>query len=545
MTNDRNLIRLACVLFAAKLVMLMVLAMNTRFVMDEFWQFGQSKYLWAGFYDTIWPVKSVGYALWYWPAHWLGWDATSTLLAGRVLAVGTVTATLGVVFATSRALGFSRMAALVSLILLLSVSTYMERSFRLRSETPAILFAALALWLLVAADGLPRLGRIAWAGLMTGCAFLCTQKAIYFNGALGLGLVTAFWLHASLPRAVVAGAVLFVGWAVALLVYGFVFGGFDLLAVLWHLAIGPADLAMNGGSLYKGLGQFIGQTLGRNIAVYSIFFIGLLLALTKLRRNAPGVTIAAVFTAILTALVFTHNQPWPYVFVMALPFLALWGSVLWMRFVARPERMTISLFAVMLVVMSSFVRNISYLDHNNQMQLDVIRSAETIVGPNGTYFDGIGMLPTHFESPRRWLDRSAIAQIEARRDDVVEALAATPPDLIIETSRTDRLPEAFAAWVAARYVMLAPGLLVPGKSLTPNVSATLIVAVPGRFVLEDPSQRLLIDSAPVHLPVDLAPGTYTLATVSADAPTRLIPEGVAIPARQAPRAPLFSAIYTR
>lgn len=567
-------------LLAAKVALLVVMSVNTRFVADEFWQFGQSKFLWAGFYDTIWPVKAQGYALWYWPAHWLGRDATSTLMAGRLLAVLTVAATLGVLFAISRALGFSRVAAVVSLLLLLSVSTYMERSFRLRSETPAILFAALSVWVLVAADGLPRIGRAMAAGVLTGCAFLCTQKAVYFNVALGLGLVTAVWLHAGVLPALRQGVGLVAGWGLALLGYALLFGGADALGVLWHLAVGPADLALKGGAYYEGMERYIVQTLSRNGLAYAVFVAGLVLVLTGLRHRAPAVVLAAVFTATLTGFVFAHNQPWPYVFAMALPFLALWAPVVWTRCVdrgadtaagptthrghpppavrahpagsaslstglVRRHRRTLALLVVGTIVGAGFVRSVAYLEHDNRHQIDRIRTAETILGPTGTYFDGIGMLPTHVQTPRRWLDVRAIARIRAGQDDLVEALAATPPDLIIETSRTDRLPEAFASWVAARYVAVAPGLLVPGTILRPESAATLTVVAPGWFTLEDPTHRLMVDGSPVRLPVKLAPGTHTLRIVGANAPTRLLPRGVTVPARQTQRAPLFSGAYTR
>ncbi len=543
--SNKSLIWLVCVLFAAKLVMLVVLAVNTRFVMDEFWQFGQSKYLWAGFYDTIWPVKSVGYALWYWPAHWVGWDAASTLVAGRLLAVGTVLATLGVLFATSRALGFSRISALVSLVLLLSVSTYMERSFRVRSETPAILCSALSLWVVVAGGGLPRPGRIALAGVLTGCAFLCTQKAVYFNGALGLGLVAAFWLHGTLPRAVSAAAALLAGWAVALLSYSLVFGGSNALAVLRQLVFGPANLAMSGGELFSDLDEYIWQTLNRNILIYGIFLIGLLLAMVNLTKNSPEITLAAVFTAVLTVLVFSHNQPWPYVFAMCLPFLSLWTPVFLSRVMTHATLRVAAVGIFVLVVLYSFGRNVSYFTHENHWQLEVIRTAESLIGPDGTYFDGIGMLPTHFEAPRSWLDKPAIARIETGQVDIVAALASTPPDLIIETYRTDRLPAAYKDWVERRYVALAPGLLVPGTVVPASDPVTLTVVKPGRFTLEDPSHRLILDGVPAHLPVDLAPGIYSLMLDGTGGPTRLFPDGLAVPERQKPRFPLFRAVYSR
>lgn len=544
--EEINLMRLVCVLFATKLVVLIVLALNTLFVMDEFWQFGQSKYLWNGFYETIWPVKSVGYALWYAPAHELGWDATSTLLAGRLWAVSTVLATCAVIAAIGRALGYSWLATIMVLVLLLSVSTYMERSFRLRSETPATLFAALSLWVVVRRPALPGLRAILSAGVFTGFAFLCTQKAVYFNLGLGLGLVTVFLRDGGMVAALRAGVVLLAGWALALLAYGVLMGGANAVVVLRQVFMGPVELATTGGSLYEGLEQFIVQTLSRNLPLYLIFGAGLLLALTRWKTRSPGALLLAVFTAVITALIFTHNQPWPYIFAMALPFLALWAPLAWDHLIASgPKRKTADLIVIALVVLFSFARNLSYLDHANAEQLELIRTSESILGPDDTYFDGIGMLPTHADTPRRWLDAPGIARVRDGRDDLMAALGETPPDLIIETYRTDGLPPAFAAWKEAHYVAIAPGLWVPGSRVLPGEEATLQVLKDTRFDLAGDAAQLYINDAATDLPTQLTPGSYRLTAPGANAPVLVLPEGTPVPNHRAPRKPLFLDVYTR
>ena len=119
---------------AVKLAFFFILAVNTQFVMDEFWQFGQSKYLGNGFFETIWPAKAVGYAVFFDLAHWIGWDATSALIAGRLTTAALSVATVGIVYKIARKLGHSRIEALLSVLLLLCMSTFIERAFRLRAE---------------------------------------------------------------------------------------------------------------------------------------------------------------------------------------------------------------------------------------------------------------------------------------------------------------------------------------------------------------------------------------------------------------------------
>jgi len=199
------------------------------------------------------------------------------------------------------------------------------------------------------------------------------------------------------------------------------------------------------------------------------------------------------------------------------------------------------------VVLVSLARNIAYLDHDNRAQLTVVRAAEALLGPGGTYFDGIGMLPNHFDTPRRWLDLPGIAKVTTGRDDLIAALQETPPDLIIETTRTDRLPKAFAAWVSARYVSAAPGLLVPGAALSPGETVFLTVERPTRFRVYSggPAPDIAIDGRRRALPVSLAPGTYLIAWPDGAASARLMPDGLDLPDRPVARQPLFEGVYTR
>src|SRR5688500_14475418 len=63
-------------IIVAKVILLFILAWNTRFVMDEFVQLGWAKYLGNGLFETVWHPKAVGYVIFYKLAHLIGWDAT-------------------------------------------------------------------------------------------------------------------------------------------------------------------------------------------------------------------------------------------------------------------------------------------------------------------------------------------------------------------------------------------------------------------------------------------------------------------------------------
>ena len=170
---------------ALKLLLLFVLAWNSRFVMDEFWQLGQSKFLFEGLFDTMWPGKAVGFALFYEPVHWFGLEAGPTMLAGRLQTALLACATVAMVYACARAIGEDKTRSLLIVLVLLSFSTFMERIFRTISEPLAVFFAVGAL-LTVLRGNLDRRTPLFLAGVLAGLSFLATQKAVYFDVALGI-----------------------------------------------------------------------------------------------------------------------------------------------------------------------------------------------------------------------------------------------------------------------------------------------------------------------------------------------------------------------
>lgn len=258
--------------------------------------------------------------------------------------------------------------------------------------------------------------------------------------------------------------------------------------------------------------------------------------------------LAAIFTLIVTGFTFAHNQPWPYIFTLCLPLLALWAPVLWEWIVATtPKRRKVGPTLVALLVLISFGRNVGHLDHSNTEQLKLVRTAEAILGPEGTYFDGIGMLPDVPQAPRNWLDKPSIARVKSAPEVLLNALQRTPPDLIIETYRTDYLPQTFKDWVADRYFAVAPGLLVQGAALVRGAAATLTVIEDTRLIVSSATNlpELQVNGADVTTPILLSAGTYEVLWSGGKDQVQILPEGTPIPERQTLRQPLFTHIYTR
>ncbi|GFE66214.1 hypothetical protein KIN_32880 [Litoreibacter roseus] len=354
-------LRALWIYIALKLAVLIFFAVNTRFVMDEFWHFTQPVWLFAGTFETIWSAKAVGYVLFFEIAHAIGWDATSMLIIGRLTMAALAIALVYITYRMARALGQDRLTALVAVALLLSISTFIERGFRLRSEPLAILLAACAV-LAVMSDRTDRTRALLIAGLLSGFAFVTTQKSVYFNVALGAGLVTDALLARDILKGIKRGGLLVIGWALALAIYCIGFGGAQAGDVLHALVTGPLGLAVNGGNFYEGLSTFVLQTFTRNLVGWGLMAVGLLLIAARIFRMDGAPRVYLVHTILLTLFVFFHNQTWPYVFTMVLPFLAPYGAHSLMKIISRAGgSLVIPAALVAAVAIPSAAKNIRYV----------------------------------------------------------------------------------------------------------------------------------------------------------------------------------------
>ncbi|MEQ8255823.1 DUF7056 domain-containing protein [Roseovarius confluentis] len=455
-----------------KIAALFVLAINTRFVMDEFWHFTQPVYLFDGTFDTIWPKKAVGYAVFYELSHLIGWDATSMLITGRLTTACLSLALIVCIYKCARALGHERITAILAVALLLSFSSYIERGFRLRSEPLATLFAALAVLVVIRYET-DRAKTLLIAGLLSGLAFVTTQKSVYFNFALGAALVVDALCMRSASRAFFRGGLLILGWAGAIFFYGALLGGTAMPQVLKMLFLGPVELALHGGSYYEGLDAFVWQTLLRNAVPYALVCLGLVLSAARILKCDSAARIFLVHAVLLTGLVFFHNQTWPYVFSMALPFLAVFGAVaLTVLLRQGASRSAMALVILSVIAVQSIVRNVQYLGHDNLAQLALVQQAEAQLAQDETYFDGIGMIPSRRMEPRLWLDAQAVRETneEGRNSTLYGALLRAEPHLVIATYRTDGLSSVFGDALNTTYGFLTSHILLrleANRILTP------------------------------------------------------------------------------
>lgn len=520
-TTRPRLASIVGLLIALKLLFLFTFAVHGRFVMDEFVQLGWAKYLGHGLFDTIWPAKAVGYAVFYKAAHLIGWDARSILIAGRLQTALLGCVTIAMLYAIARSLGSDRLRALAIVLVLLSFSNFIERIYRTIAEPLALFFAVAALLVIVRRSA-EHPGRLIAAGALCGLSFLATQKAIYFDVALGIALVGEAVLGGRPRAGLERGWWLVLGWCMPVAIYCLAFGGGDALAVGRNLILGPTVIAGRGAGDYGGLRQFVMQSLGRNALVYLFCFAGAALAVLRFRRLSEARRIALIFTLVITVLIFAHDQPWPYVFIMAQPFLALWAIEPIDRLAANPLHARTAAGVLAIGIAVSFVRNIQYEQFGNERQLALVDRAQSLLGPDEVYFDGIGMLPNRREPSTLWIDQHYVLKTlrEGRNSEAYRILAQSPPKLIIWSYRMDAIEPVIGPLVRRSYVQVAPNIRLAGAHLVSGKTAVFVAPVAGTYGWYDLSGRRL--ALP---PVTLPKGSAELRLPSGPSEALLLPLG--------------------
>lgn len=519
------------VLIALKIILLFAFAWNTRFVMDEFVQLGWAKYFSNGLFDTIWHPKAVGYAIFYEIAHLIGWDATSILLIGRIQTALLACATVAMVYACARALGEDRNRALIIILILLCFSNFMERIFRTIAEPLAVFFGVAALLVVLRAREL-RGWQLVAAGVLSGLSFLATQKSLYFNLALGLGLVADAALMRRHATGIARGAWLMLGWTIPIIAYCFIFGGTHPVPVAKNLFFGPVEIATRGASDYGGLTRYVLQTLARNYVLYVFCFAGMALSLARIMKLDERRRIALIFSIVITVLVFAHDQPWPYVFIMALPFMSLWSLTLLDGVAARARYLRVAQIALVTAMGISFVANLFYLRLDNTAQLELVARAESLLAPDERYFDGVGMLPDRMEPTILWLDKHYVLATlrEGKNSEAYNVLSKSPPKLILWSYRMDYIYPVVAPLILNSYVRVAPNLRIAGFRLHPGERKIFGVPIAGSYALYNADGMPLpgqveIDGAVLDPPFHLTAGPKTVALRNGSGEALLLPTG--------------------
>jgi hypothetical protein len=564
LSRPGTLVRILAVFIAAKIVFLTALALNSAFVMDEYWTVVHGLFGLDHLYRDIWPAKTVLYAPVFRLPHLLGEGAVEIMLVARALMSAVAIGALWLLYLVARQIGRSRLEAAFIVALVLSFRSQIEWAFLARPEPLALLYAMAALWL--ATRGRGGLGLCLAAGLVSGIAFLTLQKAAYFNLALGLALVGDGLARRAWKDAVASGAALVLGWGLVVGAYYLIFMalGADLGRMLGYSLAGPAlQNALVGYQAYgDGLRSFLLRMVGNDLLLYLLCAAGLIMSGSRLGRMASPERRAWIFSVVIAILVFSHRAPWPYNFILAVPFLGLWGAV---PFRAMPAaRRVPRLAAVCLLVGAlSFFYNIRYLGHDNAFQNQTVRRAEGLLQPDDRYFDGIGMvvdrqqaggsLPGQVAS---W-DQLTISMIRAAAEqgdlDHFERIFGGAPKVWILSYRTLALDDLLTPYLERSFVPIYPNILIAGVELLPGDAATFRNRWPGTYRLyrsdgTPAAAGLEIDGRRVEGPLRLERARYAVRLADGSEPLYLLPadiEGVPFD-MTAPREQqaLFPQTYT-
>jgi hypothetical protein len=484
--------------------------------------------------------------------------AVGMMLLARLQSAAVALAGLGLLYLIARRIGRSRLEAGFAVAVVLAFSSYIEWAFMVRPEPLALGLATCALWVVVRSQG-------SWlqyllAGLLSGLAFLVMQKAAYFNLALGLALVGDALARRSLGRAFLWGTLLVLGWATAVGGYAlfFAFQGADPGGILVHIFAGPAvENVVQGHVVYGGLRHFVARTLLRDPMLYALCAGGLVAVSLRFFRLTGPERRAWIYSIVIVVLVFTHRSPWPYNFVMAIPFLGLWSTVLPRVALSRSGLIPVVLLGiVVLFLVLSFVRNVSYLAHDNRFQKETMYQAESLLGSDDAYADGIRMLATRKDVVPSWWDRAAIAGIRARAEagDVAhfEGIFGGAPKVWILTYRSDALADVLAPYLEQAYVPIFPNVLITGVELRPGSTTEFQNWWPGAYRLYRPDGSpaevsYVIDGQQVAGIVQIDRGEHSVQMLAGERPLYLLPADISLPfdlGRPPERRPLFDRVYT-
>ena len=487
--------------------------------MDEFLQGAFSIIIPDGFYRGYDPVKSVLYAYVFEVARRLTHDAASLMIAARLEGLGLALAGLCLVGWISRRLGRTTREALFAVAVLLSFSNFMERSFRVRSDSVAVFFIVTSMTAATWAGSVAA----AVSGLLAGAAFLSTQKAAFAVLGLGLGWACGMTRSGARVRAFGEAVAFCGGFAAAVLAYGAWFGagGPGALVVVKMVFLSPLDFAAHGRSYYDGLEVYVAQTLGRNVLAWSLCAAGLILAAVRVRALSDAERRLFAVAAVVTPFVFFGAQTWPYAFVMPMVALAIFAPEV-PRAVAAwaPSRTAAALVALLAGLAFSFPRNVRYLRVSNADQLDTVREIEGLLEPEDRYLDGTWMIATRRHAGKIWWDGPALRAIaeSAARGDTSELDRAfgERPKVVVLNYRTMGIGPFLARYVIGSYVRVAPNALLAGVQLQGGGDTLFENRWPGRYRLVDAKGRpwnagFRLDGRAVSGDVGVSPGSHRVS----------------------------------
>ena len=442
------------------------------------------------------PYKTVlGYYIQL-PSLLISGDPWTGLLLVRLQMV-LVNATVMVAAALLLARHYRHEAVLFALLLLITMSTFLERSYEIRVDMLTAVFGLIGLLLLVRE-------RFAWAGIVCALSFFVSQKGIYFLIASNAALLAA-WLSARDARSLFAGVWFNVSALLVALIY---YGSWMAVAAESNLvsATVTTHKTIVLTKLYDNLSVYWWQTLSRNPFFYGIGALHLLQLLVwriQGRFNNRD-QLLLVYGAMLTALCIWHKQPWPYFFVLLIPTVfVMHVSFFHYLLPIFRGRQQLAILLFVLMALLPLQRLETTLKRDSRFQQTVFDLGTSILRPGELYLDGMDLLYTHRQGvpELRWLDSRRTQWINSASgeavDSIIEQLARKPIKLVIINWRLRNLPAKIQQRLAAGFSPLWGNLYVYSPTVGPE-TGSFDIKFEGKYIVDAPEgEKVRVDGV-VH-----------------------------------------------
>lgn len=363
---------------------------------------------------------------------------------------------------------YGRRYLLVSPVLLLTFSTFMDRSFRVRADLMSTFFATPALIVLLS----PQLKvlPIAFGGFSLGLAFMTSQKAVYFVIAFALALIARIVVHYENKLILKT-----------ILKFGFISGSCFMIPLIVQAAYMASQGSLNtfiencffGGyragilaQTYNHTIEYFYQSLKRSPHFWLLGLIGMARGLKQLyeqRKKTPANRVAiTVWTLVMLLLISQHTVKFPYLFLTLSPCLALMGAlpvVQVMKYLEtkKPFRFAalvpaLTIIAVIVLLIIPHRRNFEKTKRTLHA-MDLMTRVEAITDPSDHVWDGMGLVLTRkralpYSLTKRWVDERK----SGMDYPVMEHLKKNQPVVAIANNRLKRLTDEEEALLETHFI---------------------------------------------------------------------------------------------
>lgn len=470
-------------------------------------------------------------------------DPWGQLIAIRLVLVGVNVAMVAIVATGLRRI-FSGASVLAAVLLLVFMSTFLERCHDIRLDV-------MSTWMTAGGLALLLHRRPILAGVVATLGVLISQKAVYGGFAGGAALVLAFVMLRDQRRAIFR---MIVAYGLTCLALGGLYLG---IAISLGGASKAIDATVTGhttiafANLYPEIFRYWHQTAARNPLFWMLVVIALLrlgfdqCASTGRRDNRY--VFAFGFLLFYLPLTLWHRQPWPYYLAMVAPLMVMPLAALFE--LERPNfrawlplhrSIAIAIF-VMLGLVVPGTRLATNMHDANSYQAETVRIAAHLLQPGETYVSGMNIIAGHEHAAAdlSWLDNHHLRRIEnlddERKQAIADELRDSPMRLYLRTAKIGRhLPPPVWDYMQNHYEHRTHIIYLWSPSVSPGRS-TVDTKFAGDYeVVAGNGANITIDGqrASPGDRVRLTGDTHTIETdtplrlrLIADLPADLLPHG--------------------